>query len=360
MIPLVKLKTVNTELQNKIKEVLSKGIFMGGDELSIFEKNFGKYLDINYVIPCANGTDAIEIALRALNIQTGDEVLVPAMSWVSTSQAVINIGAIPIFVDIESDTPNIDPVLIKDKISQKTKAILVVHLYGFVADMTKIMEIANKYDLKVIEDCAQSHGAKYGNRKTGTIGDIGTFSFYPTKNLGAYGDAGAIVTDNEQLANECRIIANLGQDGRHNHVRDGINSRMDTLQAGILNVKLGYLDQWNARRRAIAGYYQDRLSDKYQLYKEKEPGSSVYHLFNIRTKDRDKLRQHLADKHIITEIHYPKPLPFLTQNRRFVTIEEETFTHATTLAKKGLSIPLYPELTSKEIDIIVHALRQFR
>ena len=256
----IQYESIKSEIDKSIKEVLVNTSFIGGEIVTEFETNFKKYIGVNYCISCANGTDSIEILLKALDIGKGDEVIVPAISWISTSEAVSSVGGKPVFVDIDPDYYTIDLNKIEKVITNKTKAIIPVHLYGQPVDMIKLMAIAKKHNLKVIEDCAQAHGAEFKSKKIGSFGDCASFSFYPGKNLGAYGDAGAMVTNDSKVAEKARMIANHGQKEKHKHIIEGRNSRMDSIHAAVLNVKLKYLDSWTSRRIEIALKYNSLLS----------------------------------------------------------------------------------------------------
>ena len=264
MIQRVDLKALYLELKEEIDKAVSDCIaesnFIKGKIVSQFENAFSKYLGLNYCVGCGNGTDALELILKSLNIGIGDEVIVPALTWIATAEAVNNVGAEPIFVDINQDNYTIDVSKIEEKITSKTKAIIPVHLYGCPADMNEIIRIAKEYELFIVEDCAQAHGAEYSGKKVGTFGIAAAFSFFPSKNLGAFGDGGAVVTNNEELANKVRMISNHGQlQTRHLHAVIGRNSRLDSIQASVLNVKLPYLDKWNTNRIKVSQLYKFRL-----------------------------------------------------------------------------------------------------
>jgi len=299
----------------------------------------------------------LEITLRAWGIGPGDEVIVPSITWISTAEAVSYLGATPVFADILPDYYTINPEEIKKKITKQTKAIIPVHLYGLPADMPSIMPIAQEHDLLVLEDCAQAHGASIKGQKVGTFGHAASFSFYPGKNLGAYGDAGAICTHDHALAQKCRTIANHGQTGKHNHVMIGRNSRMDTMQAAVLNVKLPYLEQWVTARQKNALAYNETLHHS-GLLLPKIPDSyeHAYHLYVVRTENRDKVKKQLADKGIQTAVHYPKALPNTS-----VYAEENTtrdYPVGTSYQDMILSLPMYPELSTDQIKFISRALAE--
>jgi len=359
-VPFVDLKaqylSISDEIDKAIFSVINEGAFIGGSYVSKFEKEFGEYLEQPFVIGCGNGTDSLEIIMKALGIGQGDEVIVPALSWFSTSEAVSAVGATPVFVDVDERYFTIDPALIGMKLTKKTKAIIPVHLYGQAADMKSIMSIASTHGLKVIEDCAQSHGAEFGGKKTGTWGHASSFSFYPGKNLGAYGDAGCIVTNDEELAKVCRMIANHGQLVKHNHVIEGRNSRLDGLQAAILSVKLKYLENWTSGRINNAEYYSELLNKTIVGIPAVRPGSRhVFHLYVVRVKDREWLMNSLKEKGVQTFVHYPTALPLLKaySTRNY---SEDDFPVASMLTKEILSIPMYHELDKEAMNYVAKSL----
>ena len=363
MIPFADLnrqyQNLKQEIDACIHDSLETTSFIGGAQVVKFEKSFSEYIGSKYCIACANGTDSLEILLKALGIKEGDEVLVPAISWISTSEAVSSIGAIPIFVDINPYNYTINVELIKNKITSKTRAIIPVHLYGQPADMKAIMEIANEFNLKVLEDCAQAHGAKIEDKMVGTFGDAASFSFYPGKNLGAYGDAGCMITNDNNIARVARMIANHGQEGKHNHIIEGRNSRLDAMQASILNVKLPYLKGWITRRNDIGNKYVKEISNvrlSTPILGNNE--FHAFHLFVIRSNQRDKLIAYLKENGIGTSIHYPKALPFIECYSRF-NHEEIDFPIASQYQNEILSIPMFPELTDSEIDKIIRVINEF-
>jgi len=366
MIPLADLKlqyqSIKSEIDEAIHNCISQGIFINGKIVSDFEDAFAKYIGTTYCVGCGNGTDALEIILRSLNIGHGDEVIVPALTWISTAEAVNNIGGEPVFVDINPQSYTIDTKKIEEKITKKTKAIIPVHLYGCPVDLDELMRIAEKNNLFVVEDCAQAHGAEYFGRKVGTFGIASVFSFFPSKNLSAFGDGGAIITNNKALAESARKITNHGQlDIKHRHFMVGRNSRLDTLQASILKVKLKYLDSWNEKRQQNALFYLSRLKENTDLilpYQENGK-KHVYHLFVIRCKHRDKIIDLLKEENISWGIHYPKPVPLLdayTYKRH----NSEDFPVASSVTDEVISIPIYPEITSDQLGIICDQLLKYR
>jgi dTDP-4-amino-4,6-dideoxygalactose transaminase len=365
-IPFVDLKTqyqsIKSEIDSAIAEVIANTAFVGGSGnsyVATFEKNFATYLNIAHVVSCANGTDSLEILLEAFGIKAGDEVIVPAISWISTSEAVGRLGAKPIFVDVCEDTLLMNIELIEEKICHKTKAIIPVHLYGNVVDMEQIMRIATKHNLIIIEDCAQSHGATFNKKLCGTFAHAASFSFYPGKNLGAYGDAGCLVTNDVEIASKCRMIANHGQLQKHNHVMEGRNSRMDGLHAAILNVKLKYLNDWNTQRKSNALLY-NKAFQKVNIITPviNKNAEHVFHLYVIQHDNRDALKEYLSAKGIESAIHYPTPLPFLKAYalRNFI---ENDYPIAQKVSKKILSIPMFPELNTAQINYVVDTIKNF-
>ncbi len=352
----VQYQSIKEEIDEAIANILDNAIFVNGEPLASFEKNFAEYMGVSHCIGCGNGTDAIEIALEALGVSPGDEVLVPAYTWVSTASAVSRVGANPVFVDVHPDFYTINVDKIEASITARTKAIIPVHFYGLPADMDSIIAIAKQHNLKVIEDCAQAHDATINGKKVGSFGDMATYSFYPGKNLGAYGDGGAVVTNSKELDEKARIIARLGQQGKHNHIITGRNSRMDTIQAAILNVKLKYLTEWTQKRQLVAEWYLDLLKDT-PIKLPILPLASVkhvYHLFVIQTDRRDALKIFLEEKGISTQIHYPKPL-----HQVGIFKEQGAFPVAEAMSGKILSLPMYAELNKVQVEYVVKVIKEF-
>ena len=358
MIPFVDLKaqyqSIQSEINAAIQQVISETAFISGKYAKQFESDFAAFLGVEHCIACANGTDSLEILLQAMGVGAGDEVIVPAISWISTSEAVSTVGAQPVFVDVHPDYYTIDLSKIEEKITDKTKAIIPVHLYGQAVDMVQLMAIAQKHNLKVLEDCAQAHGARFNGQLVGTFGDCASFSFYPGKNLGAYGDAGGMVTNDPEIARVARMIANHGQEGKHNHLMEGRNSRMDGIQAAILSIKLKYIDSWTDARINNAAVYNHLLSDKeIELPKVIENGKHVFHLYVIRSANRDELMQTLKSKNIGVAIHYPTALPFLKCYEGLGHTAED-FPIAHQLTKEILSLPMFAELDQEHMELVAN------
>lgn len=361
-IPFVDLKaqylSIKDDIDKAIQDVIEQTAFIGGTVIKEFEAAFAAYIGTKHCIGCGNGTDSIEILLKAMNIGSGDEVLVPANSWISTSEAVSAIGATPVFVDVD-EFYCINISLAEKKITAKTKAIIPVHLYGHPADMPAVMKLAEKYDLKVIEDCAQSHGAEINGKRTGTWGHAASFSFYPGKNLGAYGDAGAMLTSDDELAAVCRQIANHGQIKKHHHVREGRNSRLDTLQAAILLAKLPYIDNWTKARVKHAGLYNELLRDAdVTTAPVRKNSTHVYHLYVIQTQRREDLQKYLKENGVETALHYPTALPLLPCYAQY-NYRSEDFPVAFHNQSRILSLPMYAELTDEQIHYVAGLIKSF-
>jgi dTDP-4-amino-4,6-dideoxygalactose transaminase len=354
-------ETIKPEIDQAISEVIGNTAFVGGPFLKSFESNFAEFCDVKHCVGVGNGTDAIFIALKALGIGQGDEVITAANSFIATSEAISMTGAKVVFVDIDPDTYNIDVKQIESKLTDKTKAIIPVHLFGQPADMNSILEIAKKHDLKVLEDAAQAHGAFYEGRKIGSIGDIACFSFYPGKNLGAYGDGGAIVTADDELAEKARMIANHGRLDKYNHKIEGVNSRLDGMQAAILDVKLRHLPDWNESRRNNAYLYNDYLNGSGVVSpKEISDVKPVYHLYVVRVPNsrRSPLQEHLKSKGISSGVHYPIALPNLLAYQ-YLNHNRDDFVEASRASQEILSLPMFPELEEDQIKYISSTVKDF-
>jgi len=347
---------IKSDIDNAIREVISSSTFIGGPFLKSFERNFSQFVSVRHCIGVSNGTDALFIALKVLGIKEGDEVITAANSFIATSEAVTMLGAKVVFVDCDKDTYNIDVHQIEKSITSKTKAIIPIHLYGQPAEMDRIIDLAKTYNLYIIEDAAQAHGAVYKDRNVGTMGDVACFSFFPGKNLGAYGDAGALVTNNDEIAKKARMFANHGRVDKYDHEFEGINSRLDSLQAAILDVKLRYLGEWNERRREIAQKYDEMLGDVVVIPKAFSSVRHVYHLYVIRIKDRDNVKEKLSKHGISTGIHYPIPLPFL-KAYGYLAHQPENFPVAYSLKDEILSLPIHGNMTDEQVMYVVDHLR---
>lgn len=354
-IPFVDLKaqylSIQLEMDQAISSVISNTSFIGGPAADTFEKNYSEFMGMKHTIACANGTDSLEILLTSMGIEPGDEVIVPAISWISTAEAVTTAGGAPVFVDVDEDFL-IDLSKIEERITPRTKAIIPVHLYGNPVDMYALMAIANKHGLLVLEDCAQSHAATIHGKKAGTFGQAASFSFYPGKNLGAYGDAGGMVTNLDDIAKIARAIANHGQEGKHNHTREGRNSRMDGIQAAVLNTKLPHLETWTEGRRKNAHLYHSLLNENVVKPIEREGFRHVFHLYVIQHEDRNGLMTKLKEAQIDTAVHYPVPLPLMPCYTSRFQHSEADFPVASRLAKRILSLPMYSELSDNQIAYV--------
>jgi dTDP-4-amino-4,6-dideoxygalactose transaminase len=357
-IPFVDLKaqyqTIKVEIDCAIKNVVDETAFIKGKYVSQFEEDYKNIYGVKHVISCANGTDAIYITLKALGIGPGDEVITVANTWISTAETISQTGAKPIFIDIDPDYYTIDVSKIEENITKNTKAIIPVHLFGQPANMDAINRICNQYGLFLVEDCAQAHFAEWNGKKVGTFGDAGTFSFFPGKNLGAYGDAGAIVTQDGDLADKMRMFANHGALTKHFHEIEGINSRMDGIQAAILSVKLKYILSWSEARYLNALKYNELLQDLNDISTPKvHPDvKHVFHLYVIRANNRSKLQKKLKEAGISSGIHYPTPLPFL-KAYQYLKYSPKDFPVSFNYKDKILSLPMFPELNNKQIKKIV-------
>lgn len=346
------------EFEDKALEVLRSGWYVLGQEVKNFEEEFAQYTGAKYCVGLANGLDALWIAFRILGIIEGDEVIVQGNTYIASVMGITINGATPVFVEPD-EFNNIDASKIEEKITERTKAILVVHLYGQASNMAPIKVLAHKYNLKIVEDCAQSHGAKFNRQMTGTFGEIGCFSFYPSKNLGAFGDAGAIVTNDEKIARDFRIYRNYGSEKRYHNKVVGANSRLDELQAGLLRVRLGYLDEIIAEKTAICNRYLAELhNDKIELPKTREGATHIWHQFVIHSKVRDELMIYLKDKGIGTIIHYPIP-PHLSEAYAYLGHKEGSFPITEKYANEVLSLSLYNGMTEEELTYVIDAINAF-
>lgn len=362
-VPFVSFKPLEKELDKELRaafnRVFSNSWYIDGKEDQAFEEAFAAYCDCKYCIGNGNGLDALMLALKALGIGDGDQVIVPSNTFIATALAVTYTGATPVFVEPDIRTYNINPALIEEKITEKTKAIMPVHLYGQPCDMDPIMAVAKKHNLYVIEDCAQAHGATYKGKVIGSFGDAAGFSFYPGKNLGALGDAGATVTNNKALADKVRALGNYGSDYKYHHIYKGNNSRLDELQAAFLSAKLPLMDKVNENRRAIAKRYLEGITNpNIILPYVPEFATPVWHLFAVRCQNRDALAQHLADKGIGTNKHYPIPM-HLQDCYADLNIPQGSLPIAEEISATELSLPMYYGMTDEEVDCVIAAVNAF-
>ena len=362
-IPFVDLKaqyqSIKPDIDHAIESVISETAFIGGKYVNNFKEEFASLYGIKHCVPVANGTDAIYIVLKTLGIGTGDEVITVANSWISTSETISQTGAVPVFVDVD-EYFTIDVTKIEAAITPRTKAIIPVHLYGQMADVVVIKEICQKHNLFLIEDCAQSHFSELNGVRAGLSGIASTFSFFPGKNLGAYGDAGAIITNDDDLAEQMRMFANHGALVKHQHKIEGINSRLDGLQAAILSAKLPYILEWTAKRRQCAKYYDEILAGIQQIELPKVRPDSLhsYHLYVIKVENREELAAFLKNNHVETFIHYPTPLPFM-EAYRYLGKSTDDFPVVAHNQPLILSIPIFPELTQAQQNYVAEMIQKF-
>jgi dTDP-4-amino-4,6-dideoxygalactose transaminase len=363
-IPFLDLKTQFREIEHEVlpmvKEAMENAAFIGGPQVSGFETEFAAFCDSKYGVGVNSGTDALRFALMAAGVGPGDEVITVSHTFIATTEAISQVGAKPVFVDILPDTCNMNPSKIQRAIGPKTKAVIPVHLYGQPADMDAILEIAKKKNLVVIEDACQAHGSLYKGKKAGSMGLVGCFSFYPGKNLGAYGEGGAVVTQSEDLANKIRMIRDHGQAKKYYHDMEGYNGRLDAIQAGVLRIKLRRLQSWNEARRRNAQHYNELLSPIKGVIVPKEADGCrhVYHLYVILVDDRDGLQKYLNDKGVGTGLHYPVPL-HLQKAYAHNGYKEGDFPVTESVAKRLLSLPMFPELTKAQIEYVADCIKQF-
>ena len=351
-------REIRHELQAAWQRVLDSGWYILGREVEAFEEEFAAYCGVPFCIGVGSGTEALHLALKACGVGPGDEVITVSHTFIATALAITWTGARPVFVDIDPETYTMDPRKTEQAVTSRTRAVIPVHLYGQCADMDPIMHLAHTHGLSVIEDAAQAHGATYKGRKAGSIGDMGCFSFYPSKNLGAYGDAGAVTTKNAELAARLRLLRNYGQTEKYCHPTIGYNSRLDELQASLLRAKLPYLNTWNAERRRLAGLYHSLISEHVRSPFERADNEHVYHLYVITTPRRDGLQTSLRSRQIDTLIHYPIPIhrqrafQHLGADRMHLPVTEQA-------AAKILSLPLYPGMTDEAVQIVGTAISEF-
>lgn len=362
MIKFLDLHKINqrfkSEIDLAIREVLESGWYLLGEQNRKFESNFAAYCGARYCIGCANGLDALRLIIKAYGFGKGDEIIAPANTYIASILAITDNGCSPVLVEPDLDTYNINPDLIEAKITDKTKAILVVHLYGQAVKMDKIWALAKKYNLKIIEDSAQAHGAYYNDKRVGSLGDASGFSFYPGKNLGALGDGGAVTTNDEELAQKIRALANYGSHKKYENIYQGLNSRLDEIQAAVLDVKLKYLDSDNAKRKEIAQYYLQNIKNPLislpQTYSE---NSHVWHLFVVRVKDRARFQNYLNDNGIQTIIHYPIP-PH--KQECYKELNHLSFKITEQIHSEIISIPISPVMSDSQIQKVVEAINSYK
>jgi len=352
-------RSIKSEIDPAIQSVIDETAFVGGKRVESFEKAFAAKFGAKHCVSCANGTDAIYITLKALGIGRGDEVLTVANSFIATSETITQTGARPVFVDID-DYFHIDPALIESKITERTKAIIPVHLFGQAADLDAVKAICDKHKLHLIEDCAQSHFSTYKGRTTGTFGIASTFSFYPGKNLGAYGDGGAIISDDDEFAHRARMFASHGSLQKYVHEIEGVNSRLDALQAAVLEVKLGHIDDWNRARNGHALRYSELLAgvNGVKIPKLRPETFHIFHLYVIRAERRDDLAAFLKTKGIATGIHYPYALPMMPAYK-YLGHTPADFPVAYACQEQILSLPMYPELKDELVGYVADAIKEF-
>tara|TARA_B110000093_G_scaffold181200_1_gene224768 strand:- start:497 stop:1594 length:1098 start_codon:yes stop_codon:yes gene_type:complete len=343
----------------KLGSLITSSQFIGGKEVENFEKSFAKMHSFNHAISCGNGTDALYIALKSLNLPSESDVLVTALTWISSSEIITQSGHKPVFVDVGDSGFNVDLTTIKKYITSNTRAIVLVHLYGTPCNMGEIVEYCNNHNIKIIEDCAQAHFATYRGQMVGTFGDVAAFSFYPGKNLGAFGDAGAICTNDSDIANFCRLYSKHGALKKHHHLIEGINSRMDSIQAAILNLKLDHIQSWTAKRRDVAKNYFCKIVNRHiKLPVFLENSEPVWHLFTVEVDDRDSFVRYLEDKKIGYATNYPIPVPFQPCYGG-VNNSPEEFPNAAKKCAKLVNIPMCPSLCGEDVDYIIDVLNAY-
>ena len=356
-----KFDFMHNELKKEIKDaidgVIQSNWFIEGKEVSSFEENFASYCNVDYCVGCGNGLDGLTLSLRAMGVREGDEVIVPSHTYIATALAVSNIGAKPVFVEVKEDDYTIDPSKIEEKITDKTKAIIAVHLYGQCADMDEINKIAKQYNLYVLEDAAQAHGALYKGRKAGSLGDAAEFSFYPGKNLGAMGDAGCVVTNNKDIAQKVKELGNYGSIKKYCHNEKGVNSRLDEIQAAVLNVKLTKLDEWNDFRRKVADKYLNGITnEKVKLPVVSEYNEHIWHVFVVEVEDREKFMTYLSDNGISSLIHYPTAMHKQNAYKEFANLNLPI---AEKKASCVVSLPMYYGLTDEEVNYVIDVINKY-
>lgn len=350
---------IKSEVKERLDRVLESSQFALGTQVEEFEKNFARFCGAKYCVACNSGTSALHLALLASGIQPGDEVIIPSHTFIATAEAVSYCGAVPVFAEIDPRTYTLDPARIEERITMKTKAVVPVHLYGQPADMEPIKRICQARGFILIEDAAQAHGARYRGKRVGSLGNTACFSFYPGKNLGAYGEGGAVVTDDKEAAETMRILRDHGQPRKYHHEKIGFNYRMDGFQGAVLNVKLKYIEEWNSLRRKKAELYNDLLEGVPVVTPyEPEYAESVFHLYVILTERRDALQEYLKEKGIYTGLHYPIPV-HLQKAYRFLSYQKGDLPVTEWVANSLLSLPLYPELEDSHIRYVCKSIKNF-
>lgn len=356
---------IKPEIDRAIQDVLDSTAFIQGPQVGTFAGNLAKYTGAKFVIPCANGTDALQVAMMALDLKPGDEVILPVHTYVATAEVIALLGLVPVFIDVDAKSFNIEVSQLESKITPKTKAIVPVHLYGQCADMEPIMKIANKHKLFVIEDTAQALSASYtfadGTKAmAGTIGTVGTTSFFPSKNLGCFGDGGAIFTNDEKLAEKLKMMANHGQRVKYHHDVIGVNSRLDTMQAAILDVKLKYLPEYTQKRNDVASYYDSNLKNIKGVTTPHRVSNSThaFHQYTLQVERRDELKEHLSKENIPTMIYYPMPLHYQTAYKR-PGFGPGSFPVTEQLSKTVISLPIHTEMKTEELEVICNSIKNF-
>jgi len=357
-IPMVDLKgqyqALKQEIDSGILQALSETRFILGPNVQAFDQEAAEYLGVKHAISCANGTDALHLALLAAGIQPGDEVVTTAFTFIATAEAIRYVGAIPVFVDIQSHSFNIDPAAVRAAVTEKTSAILPVHLFGLPADMDEIQAIADEFGLQIVEDCAQSFGSRYRGKTTGSMGTVGAFSFFPSKNLGCYGDGGMVTTNDDEIAARIKMLRNHGSSRQYHHDVIGYNSRLDELQAVILRIKLKHIDNYNQRRLGVATTYNQHLADsRFTTPHIPDDRDHVFHQYTLLCDDRDQLREKILAQEIACAVYYPIPLH---QQRAFHDTEQPDLPLTEATAGRCLSFPIFPEMTAQQIDRVCEAL----
>lgn len=359
-IPMVDLRTqyhaLKRDIDTALENVLEETTFIFGPNVHALEKEVANYLNVTHAISCASGTDALHLALRALGIKSGDEVITPSFTFAATAEAICYVGATPVFVDIDPVTLNLDTESIASKITDNTRAIIVVHLFGLPVNMDNIKKLAGNKNISIIEDCAQSFGGSIHNKQTGTLGDIACFSFFPSKNLGAYGDGGLVSTNSDQLANQVKLLRNHGSPRRYQHDIIGYNSRLDEMQAAILRIKLKHIDEYNQNRRNIAAHYSQAFTESELVTPHVNSASlHAFHQYTLLCKNRDKIKRALEDNNIASAIYYPSGLH---QQAAFAEYATNTSLPVTErIATQCLSLPMFPEMTADQIERVINTVK---